>query len=286
MLVSWGEETMIGLQELLQPRGLDLSTRIKMARHQEKGYDMNALLSASQFDVFQAFQRKPVFECDSVVSFIAEDGTRARLVGVYHVAGRRDPGSTPVPAEFLYRYMDVSHNYFYELKCDSRFDDLARRVVVDWGARTWHQWFVDREVLEVLPRGYVKEFPGYLDFVLNYPELVEIVEHPAANREWHQMLRAVAGIYLITDQQTGDQYVGSAYGAEGVLGRWRTYTAQPHGGNLRLRELLEQDSNRHRGFQFTLLRTLDKSLSKNEVFAVEATYKRKLGSRVFGLNAN
>ena len=183
--------------------------------------------------------------------------------------------------------MEVSHNYFYLLERDPRFDDVAMRVVVNWGApRAWQQRFRDREVLEVLPRGYVKEFPGYLDFVLNYSELVEIIEHPAANRKWHRSLRAVAGIYLLTDQSTGRQYIGSAYGAEGVLGRWRAYAAQPHGGNRHLRELLEQDPNQHRSFQFTLLRTLDKSMSKNEVLEVETTYKRKLGSRAFGLNAN
>jgi len=35
--------------------------------------------------------------------------------------------------------------------------------------------------------------------------------------EWHRMLGAVAGIYLIADRTSGRLYVGSASGAEGVL---------------------------------------------------------------------
>jgi hypothetical protein len=184
--------------------------------------------------------------------------------------------------------MASSNQYFYILDRDSNFDGLANRVVIDWGAgtRSWCQWFKNREVLEILPRGYVREFPGYLDFLLTYQELADIVSSPAANREWHRSLSAVAGIYLIIDRTTGAQYVGSAIGGNGILGRWRAYVAQPHGGNRLLRDLLEKHPGRYRDFQFTLLRTLDKTLSKNEVFAIEAAYKRKLGSRAFGLNAN
>ena len=38
--------------------------------------------------------------------------------------------------------------------------------------------------------------------------------------------------------------------------------------------------------QFTILRTLPKSMTAGEVIEIEAAFKRKLGSRAFGLNAN
>ena len=39
-------------------------------------------------------------------------------------------------------------------------------------------------------------------------------------------------------------------------------------------------------FTFTILRTLSKALSKNEVIEKENSYKRRLGSKEFGLNSN
>ncbi len=43
---------------------------------------------------------------------------------------------------------------------------------------------------------------------------------------------AVAGIHLITDTLTGKQYVGSAYGKDGVVGRWCEYALKSLGRNL------------------------------------------------------
>ena len=260
-----------------------------MARHQDPNLDLEALLANGQFETYQSYQHRKVFDkCDHVVSLLGEGGTRARLVGVYRVCGRSEPGAVPLPPGFLYPQMDISRCYYYQLERDPRFDDLAMRVVVEWGegTRSWCQWLREREVVEVLPKGYVKEFPGYLDFVLSYREICEIIRNDQANREWHRSLAAVAGIYLITDRTTGSQYVGSAYGADGILGRWRLYAVQPHGGNRLLQELLERDPGRHQEFEFTVLRTLDKTMSRKEVFDIETLYKRKLGSRAFGLNAN
>ena len=59
-----------------------------------------------------------------------------------------------------------------------------------------------------------------MDFVLAYDERVTVINNPEANREWHRMLVAVAGVYLIADVKTGNQYVGSAAGQRGALGRW------------------------------------------------------------------
>jgi len=259
-----------------------------MARHQDRRLNIEPLLALDQFDVYQSFQSRPVFECKYVISFIGEGGMRARLIGVYEVMGRQERGTVSLPSDFLYQHMNARNCYHYTLERDERFDDLAYRVVIDWGgsARAWCQRYRDKEVIEILPIGYVKEFPGYLDFILSYSELREIILNPQANREWHRSLSAVAGIYLITDRSTGTQYVGSAYGAEGILGRWRNYAIQPHGGNRLLQELLQRNPTGHRFFDFTILRTLDKTMSQNEVFAIETLYKRKLGSRAYGLNAN
>ncbi len=80
--------------------------------------------------------------------------------------------------------------------------------------------------------------------------------------------------------------MGSAYGAEGIFGRWAQYTRSKHGGNKRLVELLEAHPERWRRFQFSILRTLPKTMTAAEVIEVESLKKRKLGSRAFGLNRN
>jgi hypothetical protein len=71
-----------------------------------------------------------------------------------------------------------------------------------------------------------------------------------------------------------------------VLGRWKAYASSGHGGNLLLQELLGVNANHAKHFTFTLLRTLPRTLTREEVFAYETLYKEKLGSRAHGLNAN
>jgi hypothetical protein len=143
-----------------------------------------------------------------------------------------------------------------------------------------------KAVVELLPEGYVKAFPGFLNVVLTYAELVAMVKHPTANREWHRALGSVAGIYLVLDTRTGKQYVGSASGERGILGRWRSYAETGHAGNKLLKELVTADRSALQYLQFSILQTLDRALTRPEVLTVEELQKRKLGSRVHGLNEN
>jgi hypothetical protein len=186
--------------------------------------------------------------------------------------------------------MGAENCYRYELSPDARFDLLRDRLVIDWGVatRSWVQTFKPqtKQVVEVLPAGYVKEFPGFLDFVLRSDELQTIVANPTANREWHRLLGSVAGVYLIVDASTGRQYVGSAYGQGGIMGRWATYAATRHGNNKQLIELLASEPLRWKNLEFSVLQTLPRTLTANEVIDYEARHKRKLGSRAHGLNSN
>ncbi|MDG0789952.1 GIY-YIG nuclease family protein [Cohnella ginsengisoli] len=143
-----------------------------------------------------------------------------------------------------------------------------------------------KQVIEILPSGYVKEFPGFDNLILNYDELATIIKNPDPNRVWHNMLKSVAGVYLIVDLTNGSQYVGSASGEEGILGRWKTYVDSQHGGNARLMELLSLEPDRYKHFQFSILSALPRTLTKTQVISHEQKYKQKLGSRAFGLNAN
>ncbi len=130
------------------------------------------------------------------------------------------------------------------------------------------------------------DFPGYYNFTLSYDQLTTMVNNPDSNREWQRMLSSVCGVYVLLDQRTGKQYVGSAYGAGGIWARWKSYVKSPAGGNVLLKQLLVKSPSRYKLFQFSVLRVLEPSATKDEVIDQEVLTKKKLGSRAFGLNSN
>ena len=277
---------MLGIIDLLRLKGLDCGARVKLVRHQNAKYDLYELMVTGHLETYQSYQAKPVFNCDYIVAFFGMPGNKARFIGIYEVGNRWPVKDRPPPPDYP---LEISPEEFqYELNELPGFDDLKERVVIDWGksTRAWHQWLADKEVIEILPAGYARPFPGYLDFILPFNELRRICDYPEANREWHTSLKAVAGIYLIVDTLDGSQYVGSAYGPSGIMGRWHEYSRNGHGGNKRLIELTTQNPDAPERFRFSLLRTLSKSLTSKEVITFENFYKQKLGTRAFGLNDN
>jgi hypothetical protein len=281
----------LALEHLLQPFGFDACLATKLVRHQDQRFDLAALYRAEQFEFYQSIQSRPIFaNCDQIVSFFGREGTQAMFVGVYRVREVRGPALWPLPEGFLYPQMDVSNHYSYTLERDERFSDLRNRLVIDWGSgtRSWVQNFRAgvKRVIEVLPEGYVREFPGFLDFILRFDELKRIVENPIAHREWHRMLGSVSGVYLILDNLTGRQYVGSAYGQGGIIARWTQYAKTGHGGNDQLRALLSERPTAKGHLFFSVLQTLPLTLTAGEVIAFEVLHKQKLGTRAHGLNSN
>lgn len=69
---------------------------------------------------------------------------------------------------------------------------------------------------------------------ISFAELQEMVES-SRYRAWQHALSEAQGVYLITDEATGQQYVGKADGSERLLGRWRRYARTGHGDNVGLR---------------------------------------------------
>lgn len=278
----------MNIVEILHLRGLDISKKVKLIRHQDKRYDVWELYRDGKLDIYQSYQSNLIFECDFIVAFIGLENSQARFIGVYKVNGHKQAKETSLPSDFPHPGFFSETDVFYNLVSVPGFEDLKDRVVIDWGksALAWHQWLTEKEIIEILPKGYIKDFPGYLDFILKYDDLVTIIEHPEANREWYRMLKAIAGIYLIVDNYTGNQYVGSAYGESGIWGRWSAYAKTGHGGNQKLKELLENTKTYAKNFHFSILHTLPKTLTLQEVIEYESLYKKKLGTRSFGLNLN
>jgi len=133
----------------------------------------------------------------------------------------------------------------------------------------------------------VADFPGYASVIISKATLDIIVQQQIAS--WKSALSSVAGVYLITDTETGKHYVGSAYGEGGFWQRWSEYSATGHGHNKALLALLAIKSVAYASkFQFCILEIADTHASKNDVLARETHWKNALCSREShgGYNAN
>ena len=101
------------------------------------------------------------------------------------------------------------------------------------------------------------------------------------------MLSVVKGVYLINDTSTGKLYVGSAYGEDGIWGRWRNYVlTKGHGHNRLLKKLIASDPLHCNNFRFSILMLLPRTVTPDEALKKETLFKNKLGTNSFGLNDN
>lgn len=284
---------MISLLELLKSRGLDVTvtSEIMLVRHKDNRYhyDVTDIYQKGHLNTYQSYQNGPIFKkCKFIVSFLGFESSLARFIGVYRVNGHKPSSEVPLPDDFHFLYpLYMTDKDYYVLEEVPGFEDLKDRVVIEWGkaTRKWYQSCREKEVIEILPEGSIEVFTDYLEILITYDKLKELIKHPRPNKEWHKLLSAVAGVYLIVDSKTGSQYVGSASGENGILGRWSEYVDNPDGGNTKLKDLILDKENYASNFRFSILQTLPKTLTKAEVIKHEEHYKKKLGSKAFGLNS-
>jgi len=278
------------LSEILQLKGFN-HPHIKVIRHTTNRKEIKTLIESDAFELYQSYQKTNIFkDTEYVISFRALEGRKAILQGVYQVKQVQTTMELPEVLQLIL----VSENwgpgpyYYYDLSKDNSLSDLEERLVIDWGSSTisWCQKKLDKDIVEILPQGFAKTFLGYENVVLMFDELEKIVKNPDVNKQWKMMLANVYGIYLILDKSNGQQYVGSAYGKEGIWGRWSNYVQTKHGGNRILIDLMGSDPLRYKKFQFSILSVLPNSALSEQVIQLEQITKEKLGSRAFGLNSN
>jgi hypothetical protein len=262
-----------------------MSLSTKLVRHKDPEVDVRNLYHTGKFESYQSIQGIDVFKnAVQLLSFIATEGTHCVFVGKYNIK------AVEGPVEFPPREYGVQTGFKYDLVRDENFDHLRDRLVINWGngTRSWVQNFKSRtkSVVEILPEGHVKDFPGYLDLIISFSELKNIIDFPVANRLWKRMLLSTSGIYLILDTSTGCQYIGSAHGRNGIYGRWSDYAKDGHGGNEELRKLIQIDQEVKFRFKFSILQILSPNLTMQEVSTYENLHKEKLGTRAHGLNLN
>ncbi|MFK3576946.1 GIY-YIG nuclease family protein [Bifidobacterium thermacidophilum] len=229
---------------------------------------------------------KKIFFKDGVIAigFIRIRDDYWLMTGIVKVI--KDNGqSQPATAEYLTKK--------YNFRLVVRFHKKSQN-----GVRLAKTIIDDLEVIEVWNSDKTLNdttFPGYKNVSVGYRELKKKLESESS--EWRTALRCRKGIYLITDKNTGKLYVGSAYGANGILGRWETYIKSGYDKdevengkypNKKLWELVNEKGLPYiqDNFQYSILETFTDDVSKEDIIARESWWKEALQSRKFGYNAN
>lgn len=279
---------MFEFSEILTKFGFD-PKQVRLVRHDDRGVAAWRRGGEITFGCFASFQRekpapynKKKIACHFLPGPNLPDGSLSalyigttRVLDEWHWDGQRLPlihdeeiiagerGRRNVSA-FDLEWLDVGREY-------------SERLLINWGpgARAWSQWAHKRPkaIMELRLQAHEPPFPGFSRFI---SRISAIPQYPQA---WIAALEGVRGIYLLVTDQ-GVQYVGSATGADGFIGRWRTYLANGHGGNVLLR------AGGHRDYLVTILEIASPDMSPRDILLREAFWKDKLGARAHGLNAN
>jgi len=268
---------LIRLVDLLNASGFAFnadSTKVHLAcwNGQDRPIDV---YYAGKFQAWQEHQTKRNFACDHILSLIDIGPGRWLFVGIYDVLGY-SPHSV-YPGQFL-----------YTTQLRPTLEDLIGRVIVAHSrTRQSYVWLkpeVQLPVLEIRSQKMtIGDFPGYNSVLIRHSILRVITQQVISS--WHAALKSIRGVYLVTDTYTGKQYVGKASGEVGIWQRWCDYAANGHGGNVKLKVLLEEMGSQYvNHFQYSILEIADTHASEQQILARESYWMNVLRTREFGLN--
>lgn len=274
--------------DVLKKVGLDPS-KVKLIRHAltDKGfrdcYEKNMVLEYTRRQRL-GFSKGYDYWC----VFISDKGTLAKFLSCYKVIGAVPDTADVMPRGYPHPESFRGDGSYFSLKYIDLLEEYEGKLTIDWGSSTrmWHQKGTTEKPIISIQANEKKVFSGFENLILTYDELKEIISNPTIYEAWHIALSSVNAIYLIVDRETGKQYIGSAYGKDGLLGRWSCYVNSLHGHNKRMKELMCAYPERYRYFQFSILQILPKTVTDDEVIQTETLYKKKLLTIPFGLNDN
>lgn len=272
---------MIKLFDLLQmqePRLKPSLVKVHLAVWNGEDDPFSVYLSG-KFDEWQKEQTQKNFEREYIVSLIQLEGSnRWMFAGAY-----KSYGCKPIQG---------SNNYLYEIEVMQSLEDLSGRLSVSFkrsGRASYlvaENWIDSMLVEGLLPeKVVVNNFRGYKQSLISKNTLDIIVKQKIES--WYSALSNVSGIYLITDAKTGDLYVGSATGGEGIWQRWCDYSKNGHGDNKELRALLKKNGKNYSvNFQYSILEIGDTHASAHDIRERESYWKKVLCSKDHGNNDN
>ena len=175
----------------------------------------------------------------------------------------------------------------YEFETLSEYEKYFGRLIIKFKntsqnmIRNAESVINDCEVTQILPDTFDNDiFPGYDNVNLTWDEMRRVLEKD----NWRTALQNQKGVYLITDISNGKQYVGSAYGENMILGRWRAYINTGHGGNVGLKQL--DFDHIKKNFKYSILDIYKSTTGDQIIIDRENWWKEVLQSRRFGYNEN
>ncbi len=228
-----------------------------------------------------------------MISFVNTQGTDFVLIGVYQVLGwqdqtfeqlNADPRRQALHARYGVPLFSVDRvdgrqgRAVFELARRDVLSDLRGRLLIEHKPTRNHFRLgenFDAEVLEITRRPhFAAPAPDWRDFIVSAAEV------RAMPRDWAARLCEWRGVYLIVDERDGVRYVGSAYGAENLLGRWSSHVSGEAGVTA---ELQKRAVDR---FRFSILELVAPDADPELVVAIENGWKDRLHTREYGLNRN
>ncbi|MGI6458636.1 MAG: GIY-YIG nuclease family protein [Candidatus Hydrogenedentales bacterium] len=260
-------------------------------------------LAAEKHDIFNTYQQTQTKRLEQamekltghgyIASFIAQETGSAVFAGLYAIKS-----SKPITNEQLFRkpaYKELismgmfrwpntkktrSSFQWFDLVLTDFYKKWKGRLVVEWPTQGRAWWrrahrseFPIHAVLE--ESCFVGRMPNWQEIEFRWEELALLP------KRWQTAISQWRGIYYIFDRSDGRGYVGSAYGENNLLGRWRNYAAKGDGGNKLLRK---RDPH---NFVFTILQRVSPDMDAQDVIQVENSWKQRLHTRApDGLNEN
>jgi GIY-YIG catalytic domain-containing protein len=279
---------MITTNKIFEIYGVD-PAEVKLVRHGNKEIPIHEtfLNDINRLEAYQSFQKPYKFgKSKTIAVFAPYYKTTGIFLGLWDIQGCTENSNFTEETLAVLREHNLPEDWFndsvrYELKRNNILDDLSERLNVEWGPATvaWVQ-SKDKDVVEIKGKKSIGDFQSFSLVDLNYQDLKNIMQFPDTNLTWLKVLSSVNGVYLIKDKISGKLYVGSAYGNQGIYGRWSAYAKNGHGGNLELKDL---DPS---AFQFSILEIVPATTTVDGIIECENRWKEKLGTRQFGLNKN
>lgn len=248
------------------------------------------------FDAYQAVHstsaERTLMRRPKCASFVPLDDKTMVLAGIYFIEGYQT-----LPCHQIYadpRYQELENDFGatdtgptanlkraetqirFEMRLMDVFSGLNGRMVVETPPGRAYVRRADNLDLEIFEIRSDAQFepscPNWRDFVVTGQEVRNLPQ------SWQTRLREWRGIYLIVDQSDGARYVGSAYGSDNIMGRWRNHVAGDFGVTKELRKRNPAQ------FRFSILERVSPDATLEDVISLERSWMNRMDTINWGLN--
>ena len=292
-------------QDLLRGAGFDLRDVAVMLHQPSIAGQRGALLSLvnDHPDLFELYQDNHPKGPEATLkarkyaaSFVVNDQGEARFVGLYRVLRwayrsytelAADPHRTALAGKItgetisFYDGREGDGRAVFDLELLPDFAALKGRLIVP---RPAGRAFLRLAENCSLPITRIEETARFIPPMPSWDGLVMTAQDiRTIPQPWADKLSQWRGIYHIVDISDGARYVGSAYGEENILGRWRAHVQRDRGVTV---ELAKRDPIH---FRFSILELLAPNAVMEDVVGREGSWKERLATRephIGGLNKN